>query len=139
MKTIRIAIAAIKQGDKFHYQLRNHKSSTGGTNLIGYFGGVIEEGEEPLVAIVRELGEETSLRPKPEECKFLGTVQVESDYHKEMVRVETYMFSIELDDDEQFSTREGELVSLSLEESAQKIDTMAPATAETFRKYFLKG
>lgn len=139
MKTIRIAIAAIKQGDKFHYQLRNHKTSTGGTNLIGYFGGVIEDGEEPLAAIIRELSEETSLSPKPDELTFLGTVEVESDYHKEMVRVETHMFSTVLDDSVQFAIKEGDLVSLTKEESANKIDTMAPATAATFKKYFWKG
>jgi ADP-ribose pyrophosphatase YjhB (NUDIX family) len=46
------------------------RASDPGAGLWDLLGGFIEEGEEPLAALVREVGEETSLRVEPGE--YLG-------------------------------------------------------------------
>ncbi len=139
MKTIPVAMAVIKQGTVYHLQLRNHKTSSGVTNLIGWYGGMIEGDEEPVQTICREIAEETSLNPNPKDFSFVGKVDVTSEYHGDPVAMNGFLFQIEVPKDIKVSSKEGELVSLSVERAAAKIDEMTPGTKFSFKKYILKG
>ncbi len=57
-------------------QKRDNKPGISNPGLLTGFGGHIDKGEIPLEALLRELEEETNLKPQPEELKFLNL------YHK---------------------------------------------------------
>ncbi len=138
MQKILVAMAVIKQGDLYHLQLRNHKTSSGVSNMIGCFGGRIEEDETPLSAVCREVSEETSLKPKTEDFTFRGEVNVKSEYHGDLVVMNGFIYSLEIHSEDKIVSKEGELVSLNITEAAECITNMTPGTRAAFKQYILE-
>ena len=138
MQKIQVAMAVIRQGDLYHLQLRNHKTSSGVSNMIGCFGGRIEKDEKPLSAVCREVSEETSLKPKTKDFTFLGEVNVKSEYHGDSVVVSGFIYSLEIHPEDKIVSKEGELVSLNITESADNINNMTPGTRAAFKQYILE-
>lgn len=55
---VKIAIAILQQGDKFLMQLRDNIPSIVNPGIWGFFGGHLEPGETPEIALRREIIEE---------------------------------------------------------------------------------
>lgn len=139
MQTIHVALGIIKQGDVYHLQLRNHKTSSGVSNLIGCFGGMIEENETAQDAVSREVNEETSLVTNPADFTFLGEVNVTSEYRGNSVTMNGSVFEIEIPPGQNIVSEEGDLISLPFDDVAAKLHDMTPGTRTTFKQYVLKG
>lgn len=60
MEILALAQLKVEKTNTYIFQRRDGKAPTS-PHRLGWFGGHIEEGESPRVAIERELGEETSL------------------------------------------------------------------------------
>ncbi|MBW4654153.1 MAG: NUDIX hydrolase [Kaiparowitsia implicata GSE-PSE-MK54-09C] len=58
-----VAIAILVQDQKFLMQLRNDKPDIVFPGVWGFFGGHMEPGETPAIAVVRELEEEIGYAP----------------------------------------------------------------------------
>lgn len=69
MTTHAVRICITDNTDKVLLQLRREK----GNYMFCFFGGRVEENEEPIAAAVREVEEETGLHIKPEELDYLDT------------------------------------------------------------------
>lgn len=113
-------------------QLRNGEAKIGGAGLIGCFGGKINDDEDPLSTFCREIVEETSLKPKPEEVKKLGMVNVESDHQLEPVQVTGHVFHWEFKGKKAPKITEGELVTMTLEEALNNLERMTTGTRAAF-------
>ena len=55
-------------------QLRDNKPDIHYPGMIATFGGAAEPGETPVACALRELEEETGLKPRAEDLEFLGAV-----------------------------------------------------------------
>lgn len=132
MRQIHIAIGFIQQGDKFLLQLRNGEAKIGGAGLIGCFGGKIDWGEDPLVTFCREILEETSLNPRPDEVKKLGMISVESDHMLEPVKVTGHVFHWKLKDKKMPKVREGKLIVMSKDEAMNNLNKLTTGTRAAF-------
>ncbi len=66
-----LIIPKVKNTDKFVFQRRDGNAPTD-PNLLGLFGGSIENDETPLEAALRELTEETSLRVLQDDLTLVG-------------------------------------------------------------------
>lgn len=135
MRRVDVALGLIQQNDRYHLQLRNHKASSGANNLIGCFGGKIEDKETPEQAVCRELSEETSLNPKEEDIELLGTIDVISDYKTEQVNIRGHVFKISLDRDVQIQAIEGELVSITANDIPEVMPRMTVGTEACFKQF----
>ncbi len=97
MKHIKIAIVALKKGDKYIMHHRGGKDEErGALGLTGFLGGLIDEGESGLEAARRELSEETNLDLPLNSFKALGKVKVLSDFDRQAVQVVAEVFKIEV-------------------------------------------
>ena len=134
MRQVHIAIGLIQQGDKYLLQLRNGDPKIGGAGLVGCFGGKINEGEEPLATFCREIFEEMSLQPKPNEVKKLGIVNVESDHQLEAVKVTGHVFHWEYKESNRPAIAEGELIEMTLDEALNSLDKLTTGTRAVFEK-----
>jgi 8-oxo-dGTP pyrophosphatase MutT (NUDIX family) len=74
---IRIAFVALELPDGRIVVQRRGKEAPVSPGLLGFFGGHIEKGEEPLQAATRELKEETSLNFK--DLEFIATYTIDKD------------------------------------------------------------
>jgi len=133
MRQIKIALAVLKQSDKFLLQKRGSNPVIGGAGLVGCFGGKIED-ETPLEAACREVAEETNLKLDPNSGEHLGAVDVTSDHNLEPVAVNAQVYQFELDDETQIKATEGDLVELTIEQALQQLDNMTTGTAAIFRQ-----
>ena len=127
-KKISIAMAALKQGDSYLLQLRGYDPHIGAAGLIGFFGGKLEAGETPLMAVCREIGEETSLVLDPAQGTELGVVEVSSDMYNQMIEVHATVFQFSVDEAIQVVAKEGELVSMTRQALTGQTDRLTPAT-----------
>jgi 8-oxo-dGTP pyrophosphatase MutT (NUDIX family) len=134
-----IAFCVIEQDGKWHLQLRDGDPKIGCVGLIGGFGGKIEEGEDPLLAICRELSEETSLTPSADEFKKLGIVEVISEYQFQQIPVLAHTYHLFVEPSQIIDAREGELIAFPKAHADNHLDRMTPGTRACFERYILKG
>lgn len=133
MRQMKIVLAVLKQGDNYLLQKRGNIKKIGGANLMGWFGGKIED-ETPLEAICREVAEETTYAPIPKEAKYLGEVDVTSDHNLEDVVVNAQVFEFIIDPKTKVEAKEGELATVTHDEAMKQLEQMTTGTAATFRQ-----
>lgn len=137
MREMVIALGLIEQGDDYLLQLRGENPMIGGAGLLGCFGGKLEDGEEPITAVCREIGEETSHQAKEVDFKHLGKVEVISDHKMEPVKVFGHVFHLILPEGAYIEAKEGELIRLAKHEAAEFLDKMTTGTRATFEQYII--
>lgn len=130
---MKIALAVLKQGDRYLLQQRGNISKIGGAGLIGLFGGKIEN-ETALEAVCREVAEETTLTVIPEDGQNLGEVNVTSDHNLEEVAVNAQIFQFNIDEHMIVIAKEGKLVTLTRGQAFKQLDTMTTGTAACFKQ-----
>jgi len=86
-----LIILQIDNSDKLAFQRRDNKAPTD-PNVLGLFGGSIEEGESPLEGAFRELEEETSLRIPKEGFKLL----TETNMPTRSGNAKVYLFTVQI-------------------------------------------
>ncbi len=99
MKPIEVAIAILYRGDRVFLQLRDDIPTIIHPGLWGFFGGHLEPGESPQVALERELAEEIGFRP------------LQADYFRLQAseRVKRHVFAVPFTADlEMLSLQEGQ-------------------------------
>ena len=136
MRELAIVLGLIKQGDNYLLQFRDGDPKIGAANMVGCFGGKIEESETPAVAVCRELREETTLTLTEEDVSYLGKVDVVSDHNLEEVRVIAEVFLVQIDS-MVVRAREGSLVSLAATDAADRLGRMTPGTRAVFEQFVL--
>lgn len=134
LEKVDIAMALLRQGDRYLLQLRGAIPSIGAAGLIGCFGGKIEEDkdEDELAAACREVAEETTAVVNRADGKYIGPVDVISDMKGEAVAVHAEVFAFTLPEDEKVEAREGEMVRMSEAELRANQDRLTPATRKLF-------
>jgi len=91
---IEAAHAILRLADKYILQLRDDKPDLAARGKWSLFGGRINPGETPLVAIRRELFEELSIRPK----KFEFLWQMDYDHVPGESDARVWFFTANVDD-----------------------------------------
>jgi 8-oxo-dGTP pyrophosphatase MutT (NUDIX family) len=144
MKRIKIAIVALKRHDDYIMHLRQGDTSRGAIDLIGFFGGMVDEGEPAIEAAARELGEETNINLPTSKLKSLGKVTVESDFDHQPVSVAASVFEAKLPKNTEVSFKhEGELDEVEDEivianraeiNEFIKANKLTPATRAAFKE-----
>jgi 8-oxo-dGTP pyrophosphatase MutT (NUDIX family) len=86
-----LIIPQIKSSDTLAFQRRDNKAPTD-PNVLGLFGGSIEEGETPLEGAFRELAEETSLHVVKEDFQFLAETSMPTTAGDAKV----YLFTVQI-------------------------------------------
>jgi 8-oxo-dGTP pyrophosphatase MutT (NUDIX family) len=124
-----IVLGLIEQGDECLLQLRNGQTQVGALNLIGCFGGKVKAGETVEQAVVREIGEETSLATTPDDWQKLGEVAVDVPINGEMVHFPTTVFKTIVKPEIEIVAKEGELVRTDRELREINHSQLTPATA----------
>jgi 8-oxo-dGTP pyrophosphatase MutT (NUDIX family) len=135
-----VAIAVICQLDTYLMERRTDEAK-GATGLIGCFGGLINAGETPIVAVQRELVEETSLVLEEAEFALMGVVKVLSDRNHQPVIVNAHVFKTTMLPyglEVIVTNEENELIAMPIDEIADKLDRLTPATRAAFEKFVLK-
>ena len=132
MRQLDVSICVIRQGEQYLLQKRGDDPRIGAAGLIGAFGGKIEPNETPIAAACRELGEETTLTPTPDNLVELGRFAVISDHRLEAVTVNTFAFLFEVDMAITVAASEGEITSFTLSEAMANLGAMTPATRTCF-------
>ncbi|HAC56059.1 TPA: hypothetical protein DCF80_01025 [Candidatus Saccharibacteria bacterium] len=130
-----VSIGFIKQGDTYLLQRRPNLSTIGAAGLIGSFGGGIEVGESPIEAVCRELSEETSLKPLPEDFSHLGVVRVTAYKQGEPMDITAEVFMLELDPEVPMTALEGELERMTRQQADERVDELTPATRKAFEMF----
>jgi ADP-ribose pyrophosphatase YjhB (NUDIX family) len=138
MRELPIVLGLIQQGDDYLLQYREGDPSIGAVNMIGCFGGKIEDGESPEQAVCRELNEETTLQLKPANVSKLGRVIVTSDHQLEQVKVIAHVYSVPVGSVAVRAT-EGCLVVMGAGEVEENLQNMTPGTRAAFKKFILSG
>lgn len=136
MREMRIVLGLIKQQDDYLLQLREGDPKKGAVNMIGCYGGKIEQGEKSLDAMQRELGEETTLKLPKDALKYLGSVDVVSDHNLEPVHIFGEVFLTHIGE-AHVESKEGSLVRLSKFQVGQRLDEMTPGTRAVFEQFVL--
>lgn len=134
MRRLEIVLGVIQQGEHYVLQFRNGDPKIGGAGLVGFFGGKINHREEALLAVCRELSEETSLVPRPEEVRELGIVEVISDHQLEQVSVLARVFHVPVHSDVDIIAQEGELVRWAHHQALHNLHRMTPGTRAVFEQ-----
>jgi 8-oxo-dGTP diphosphatase len=88
-----LIIPQINDSDKLAFQRRDEKAPTD-PNVLGLFGGSIEEGESPLAGAFRELKEETSLHIPKEAFRLLAETHMPTASGDAKV----YLFTVRIPD-----------------------------------------
>jgi len=135
MRTLEIAIGLIEQGNEYILQRRDSRAHIGAAGLIGCFGGQIktEEGESPIMAVARELAEETNLTGS-ESWNYLGPVSVTSDRNSKIVKIEAEVFRCELPQKQVVVAKDGQVVRIRKDEAYKRIHEYTPATKVLFEQ-----
>lgn len=134
MRELEVSIGIIQQGDDYLLQQRPNNPAIGAAGLIGAYGGMIEAGETPLEAVCRELSEETSLSPVPEDFKHLGTVEVTADRNNEPVRIMATVFRMIIAPGSEVISNDGRLVRMTRTETDAAGHRLTPATKAAFEQ-----
>lgn len=137
MRKVVIAMSLIEQGGNYLLQLRAGDPKIGAVGLIGCYGGQIEDGEQPLQTVCRELAEETTLTPALEDFEEVGLIRVISDHNLEPVKIKAHLFRIAISEDVRIGSNDGVLVSFTMNEAGQRLNEMTPATRAAFEEYVL--
>jgi 8-oxo-dGTP pyrophosphatase MutT (NUDIX family) len=135
MRLLNIVMVIIEQGGLYHLEFRNGPKRIGAAGLVGCFGGKIEQGEEPLRAICREVKEETNLNPVEADFVRLGEVDVIADNNLEPVKIHATVYKLILSKGIDVEAHEGRLVSLTESEAKRKVATMTPGTQAAFNQF----
>lgn len=135
MASLDVSIAFIKQNDTYILQRRSVEPEKGAAGLIGAFGGKIEADESPIEAVCRELGEETSLRPSPEDFEYVGAVEVITDRDLAEIHVKAYVFRLVISTEQAVEAQEGEIVTLTHQDALERYHPeLTPATRAAFEQ-----
>ena len=134
MREIKIAKCVIRQNDSFLLQLRDFEANKGAINLLGSFGGKIEEGETPIQAVVRELSEETNIVVDADELKEIGNLRVQSDKNNEEAIILSTVFYLKLDDSFRVKSYDGKVIRINKDEINNSAIRMTPATKAAFEQ-----
>lgn len=134
MRHYDVATVVIKRNNKYLLQRRTGDPNEGTVDLLGTFGGKIEEDESSVDAICRELAEETTLNVLPERMNYIGVVDVTSILHSERVSVSLATFELTLTKDEAIEATEGELVELLPLEVENLLSKMTNGTRAVFEQ-----
>lgn len=134
MRHYDVATVVIKRNNKYLLQRRTGDPNEGTVDLLGTFGGKIEEDEPSVDAICRELAEETTLNVLPERMNYIGVVDVTSILHSERVSVSLATFELTLTKDEAIEATEGELVELLPLEVENLLSKMTNGTRAVFEQ-----
>lgn len=129
-------MADIVQGHTHFLQRRNHDPSKAAANLVGFFGGQLEQGESYRQAVSRELQEETSLTAHVTDFTYVGKFIVDMEHNDEKLIISGKCYKLELASDYSVEAREGELVKISSENLIARLHEMSPATADVVNKYY---
>jgi len=131
-------MAVVNQVDKYHLQLRDGDPIIGAVGKIGCFGGKVDKSEigNEKQTVARELAEETNLVLKPEDFRYLNTVEVESDHQLEPVLVQAKVYQVLIPYGFEVIAKEGQLVSWTGKEIREHMDELTPATKAFFTGYF---
>lgn len=121
-----VALVLLQQAGLYHLQLRNGAQQSGALGFIGGFGGAIEPGETAAEAGCRETAEESSVVVSPQELELLGEVSVMSEKHGKPSTVHATIFRVQVPADQVIEAREGELVSMSLDDMRAKQQSLSP-------------
>jgi ADP-ribose pyrophosphatase YjhB (NUDIX family) len=138
MQHFKIVMALIEQGNNYLLQLRNGQQQAGGLNLVGCFGGQIEDGETPEQALIREVAEESSLHLQTADLEHIGTVRVRSERHNKPITVDALIYRTMIPRPTKVEAREGELVLWTEEEVRYKLAKLTPATRACFEQLIWK-
>jgi 8-oxo-dGTP pyrophosphatase MutT (NUDIX family) len=112
-------ILLVRKDGALILQHRDDKPGIANPGLITTFGGHIEAGETPLDAAVRELGEETNLKIRPEQLEFFGKYHKTKEVHGEDWDVYYYILSDV--DDAGLQVYEGQGFVIAKNEAAAKM------------------
>lgn len=134
MRKLTIALGLIEQRDKYYLQLRDNDPVKGTAGLIGCFGGKVEPGEKVVVAVAREINEETNLGTSPGDWKYIGRVDVISDHNLELIKMRGELYRITVAADVTIEAREGELVVIKKTQARTILDKMTPGTRACFEQ-----
>lgn len=132
MRQMNVSIGIITHDNSYILQKRGADPKIGAAGKIGAFGGKIEPNETPADAVCRELAEETSLRPRPNEAVHMASYTVLADHQLEPVEVNIEAFEIAITDADDVTAAEGEVVRILDKDIPKALDLMTPAT----RYYF---
>ena len=140
MARVTIAMADIVQEGMHFLQHRSHAPNKPAANLIGFFGGKVEEedNESFLEAIAREIGEETTLEPQLSDFTRLGTFATELVHNDKVIVIEGECFRIEVPPGVIIDSREGDIVRIPNGQLPRYVEVMSPATVEVVTKYYDK-
>jgi len=129
---IKGSIIILEKDGKFLLQLRDNTKKIHNPNTWGLFGGHINEGENPLEAIIREIKEELGLKLKKELIKRVAEFINEER--------EIYVFRSLLEKDlSEMKLNEGQDMRLFSYEEISNLDATAPGLKrlmENFRNNF---
>ncbi|MEK7561292.1 MAG: NUDIX domain-containing protein [Patescibacteria group bacterium] len=137
MREIDVAMAVIRQDDKFYLQLRSSKEELGAAGLVGCFGGQVDTDEPAVKAVSREINEETTLESSPTDFQWIGKVRVVSDRDLIKARINADVFGISIPPGTSGKARQGELISWARDEIKENQDKLTPATRACF-KYLIR-
>lgn len=132
MRQMHVSIGIITHNDSYILQKRGADPKIGAAGKIGAFGGKIEPNETPEDAVCRELAEETSLRPRPNQAAHMASYTVMADHQLEPVEVNIEAFEIVATNADEITAAEGEVVRILEKDIPKSLDLMTPAT----RYYF---
>ena len=76
-------VLLVKKNGCIILQLRDDKPEITNPGFVSSFGGKIEYGETPQKAALREIREETNLRPRLTELVYFGKYRKNKDVHGE--------------------------------------------------------
>ena len=135
MARVEVSIGFIRRDGTYLMQRRPNSKTVGAAGLIGLFGGTIEQGETPIEAVCRELGEETSLELSPEDFSYLGHVSVTAYKADQPLAVEAEVFLTEVPTNCEVVALEGELIDMSRDEARARVAELSPATVAAFEQF----
>lgn len=136
MRPIDIAMADIVQGDRHLLQLRNHDPNKPAAGLIGFFGGQREAGETYKQAVKRELHEETTLIIDENRLRVVGSFTTTMQHDGKSLQIIGRCYRVEVPTDTDVKAKEGEIVTMTTTDLAERTAEMSPATKAVITKYY---
>ena len=131
-----VVLVLLQQAGVYHLQLRNGAQQSGALGFIGGFGGKIEPGETPGQAACRETEEESNVVLAESDLERLGEVNVSSEKHGQPSIVHATIYRAQIPADKVVEAREGELITMSLEQIRANTDRLSPAVTACFNELF---